>query len=163
MDTKKYMSRPIREVIRNVALAIADGQADLDRNAVAIQKKLERSLTEAEGAEAAEALEPPHYQFSEVDVDLKTKMTIAAEPDLNEDGEERAVNPILSMGFQDQSSSSSSKEADVESNMTSKISFKIVPTAPPKSGGRPSTSGQRTESNQSNGDGSRSSSGGQGR
>lgn len=145
MDTKPYMSRPIREVIRNVALAIAEGQSDLNRNAVAVQKELERSLAGEDGS--AEALELPHYRFSEVDVSLNTTMSITAEPDLDEDGNHRATNPVLTAGFT-APSASSSKDADVEAEMTSKINFKIVPTSPPRPGRR---GGSRPSDGQSSG------------
>lgn len=144
------MARPLREVIRNVALAIAEGQADLDRNAVAVQRDLERAL---ENGDASDVLELPHYRFSEVDVDLEATLSIGAKPDRKGDeGEEEddreAYQPTLIAGLEEKPT----KKKTVNSQMTSKVKFKIVPTAPPKRDGgtgqgRTKTADQQTTSN----------------
>lgn len=151
METRKRMARPLREVIRNVALAIAEGQADLDRNAVAVQKELERAIKDGD---AEDALDIPHYRFAEVDVELEASLSISAKPEHRgdkknenaengEDGKKdvHVFKPTLVAGLDEKPR----KKKSVDSKMTSKINFKIVPTAPPKSeGGKRRARTQRT-------------------
>lgn len=127
MNIERRMTRPLSEVLRNVAAAVADSQTELDRNAIAVRQEIERAV---ENGELEHAIDAPWYKFSEVDIDLDLELEITGEPEVDDQGTVRAFKPMMmatpSMG-------SSKQKSEYEAELTSKVSAKIV-AIPPERG-----------------------------
>lgn len=92
MPTKQLLARPLREVLKNVTAAVTEGQADLDRNSIAVQ----RSIAEAiERGDLEYDLDATWFQFSEVDVDIKVALELAGREERDRDGRVRGYRPVM--------------------------------------------------------------------
>ena len=62
------VARPLADFVRDVGLAVAEGQQELDRHSLATQLDIDRDA--ADGT-IPHVFEAPWYRFAEVDVDMK--------------------------------------------------------------------------------------------
>jgi hypothetical protein len=92
MTTQEFFARPLREVIRNVATAIAEGQADLDRSAVAVQRELDEAI---ERGDLEYDLDASWFQFSAVETDVKVALSISGREERDDEGNVRGFRPVL--------------------------------------------------------------------
>jgi hypothetical protein len=92
MTTQEFLARPLKEVIRNVATAVAEGQADLDRSAVAVQRELDAAI---ERGELEYDLDASWFQFSEVETDVKVALSISGREERDDEGNVRGFKPVL--------------------------------------------------------------------
>ena len=120
------MTRPLSEVIRNVATAVADSQEELDRNAIAIRQEIERAV---ENGELDQAIDAPRYKFSEVGIDLDLELEITGEPETDDQGDVRAIRPVMMAT----PSTGSKRRSEYEAELTSQISATLVAVPPERS------------------------------
>lgn len=92
MSTNELLARPLKEVIRNVSSAVAEGQADLDRNAIAIQREIDEAI---ERGDLEYDLDASWFQFSEVDADVKVALSMSGRAERDSDGNVRGYRPVL--------------------------------------------------------------------
>lgn len=92
MATEDFLARPLKEVIRNVAAAVAEGQADLDRSAVALQRELDEAI---ERGDLEYELDASWFQFSEVETDVKVALSLSGREERDEEGTVRGFKPVL--------------------------------------------------------------------
>jgi hypothetical protein len=121
MPTEKFVSRPLSEVVRNVAGAVAQGQAELDRQSLATQRDIDRAYERGELDYPAEA---PWLRFSGVDVDLQVTLSIEGEPERDREGAVRAYRPrLVAKPLNARERSVTEYEADIAST----VKMQIVP------------------------------------
>lgn len=92
MSTNQLLARPLKEVIRNVSAAVAEGQADLDRNAIAVQREIDEAI---ERGDLEYDLEASWFQFSEVDTNVKVALSMTGRTETDSDGNVRGYRPVL--------------------------------------------------------------------
>lgn len=127
MDIERRMTRPLSEVLRNVATAVAESQTELDRNALAVRREIERAV---EAGELDHAIDAPWYKFSEVDLDLELELEITGEPEVDDQGEVRAFRPVM---MATPSTGSSTRRSEYEATLTSQVSARLVAVPPERS------------------------------
>lgn len=115
-------SREVGSLVRDVALAVAEGQRDMDRHSLATQRELDAA---AATGEAEYELAAPWYKFAEVDVDL----SLDVEVDLSEDAETEGgfYRPRI---FARPITTRERTRREVDSSLKSDVRFKIVPVPP---------------------------------
>lgn len=121
MSTKEFLARPLKEVIRNVARAVAEGQTDLDRSAVALQRELDEAI---ERGDLEYDLDASWFQFSEVETDVKVALSISGREERDEDGTVRGYRPTLN-AYPYNPRLKNSYDFDVEA--TTDVTLRIVP------------------------------------
>lgn len=92
MSTNQFLARPLKEVIRNVSAAVAEGQADLDRTAIAMQRELDEAI---ERGDLEYDLDASWFQFSEVDTEVKVALSISGREETDSEGNVRGYKPVL--------------------------------------------------------------------
>ncbi|WP_336360917.1 hypothetical protein [Haladaptatus sp. ZSTT2] len=121
MSTEEFVSRPLSEVVRSVAGAVAQGQAELDRQSLATQRDLDRAVARGDLDYPAEAA---WLRFSGVDVDLQVTLSIEGEPERDSSGTIRAYRPrLVAKPLHASERSVSEYEADIAST----VALQIVP------------------------------------
>lgn len=109
------------EVVRNVAMAVADGQAALDRRTAEVQRELEAA---AAAGDLPYAIDAPWYRFAEVDVDVELAVSVDAEVERDDSGKLRAYKPYLRATPLD---AGVKQTYDVDSELASTLSMRLVP------------------------------------
>lgn len=92
MSTNQFLARPLKEVIRNVAVAVAEGQADLDRSAIALQRELDDAIARGD---LEYDLDASWFQFSEVDTEVKVALSMSGREETDSEGNVRGYKPVL--------------------------------------------------------------------
>lgn len=125
MQSKKWQTRPLRETIREIAFAVAEGQAELDRSIIDLQ----RELTEAfERGEIDQPLTPQQFRFADVDIDLKMIVTQSVTPEKRPDDDQpRAYKPRINATLL---SPESRQRENLERELVSTVNTRIVPVPP---------------------------------
>ena len=121
MSTQHFLARPLREVIRNVATAVAEGQADLDRSAVALQRELDEAI---ERGDLEYDLDASWFQFSEVETDVKVALSMSGREERDDEGTVRGYKPVLT-AYPYNPRLKNSYDFDVDA--TTDVSLSIVP------------------------------------
>ena len=121
MSTQQFLARPLREVIRNVATAVAEGQADLDRSAVALQRELDEAI---ERGDLEYDLDASWFQFSEVETDVKVALSMSGREERDDEGTVRGYKPVLT-AYPYNPRLKNSYDFDVDA--TTDVSLSIVP------------------------------------
>jgi hypothetical protein len=114
-------ARPLADFVRDVGLAVAEGQAELDRNSLATQLDIDRAATEGR---LPHVLEAPWYRFGEVDVDMKLTVDTELQTRRSRDGT-TFYHPRLTV--QPAASGETTRETR---DLTSSVHFQIVPAPP---------------------------------
>ncbi|MFC7068376.1 hypothetical protein [Halobaculum lipolyticum] len=112
------------EVVRNIALAVADGQAALDRRTAEVQRELEAA---AAAGELPYAIDAPWYRFSEVDVDVELAVSVDAEVERDAGGTVRGYRPYVKATPLD---AGATRTTDVDAELASTLSMRLVPVPP---------------------------------
>lgn len=128
MSTEQWTSRPLKELIRTVAISVAEGQEELDRRAMRVQQELERAT---ESGELDVAMDASWLRFSEVAADLQLAVSIEGEEVRDDDGVVRAYRPTIGAT---PISPRTRSQFDIDAEMTSDVTLKIVPVPPERRG-----------------------------
>lgn len=124
MSTKDLLARPLGEVIRHVAVSVAEGQADLDRNSIAVQRSMDAAR---ERGELEYDLAASWFQFSGVEVDVSVALSIDGREERDRDGTLRGYRPVLSAApFSPRLQNTYEYDAEVASD----VALSIVPVPP---------------------------------
>ncbi len=121
MTSQELLARPLKEVIRSVATAVAEGQADLDRSAMALQRELDEAI---ERGELEYDLDASWFQFSEVETDVKVALSMSGREERDDDGNVRGFKPVLK-AYPYNPRLKNSYDFDVEA--TTDVTLSIVP------------------------------------
>lgn len=124
MTVEEWTSRPLKELIRSVAVSVAEGQEQLDRRAMRIQGELEQA---AEEGELDLELDASWLRFSEVEADLQVAVSVEGEEIKDESGTVRAYRPIIGAT---PVSPRTRSQFDVDREITSNVKLHIVPVPP---------------------------------
>lgn len=92
MPTNELLARPLAEVIRNVSAAVAEGQANLDRNSIAVQRDIDAAI---QRGDLEYDLSAPWFQFSAVDVDVTVALALSGREEVDRDGNVRGYKPVM--------------------------------------------------------------------
>lgn len=122
MSSRSVQSRPLRETLREIAVAIAEGQSEFDRTVVELQRELQAAY---ESGQLDRPMSPQRFTFAEVDVDLELIVSQTLEPESKPDeAEPRAFRPLVTATLL----APESRQTDsIDRTMTSKVSARIVP------------------------------------
>ena len=113
MSVERWHTRPLAEVVRELAAAVAEGQAELDR-----------TVGELARERAAEGAPPPTpYRFAEVDLDVRMSLSLHAKPE-ERDGDVRGYRPFLAAS---PLSPASREREEVDADVTSTVRARLVP------------------------------------
>lgn len=127
MKIERRMTRPLSEVLRNVATAVAKSQTELDSNALAVGREIERAV---EAGELDHAIDAPWYKFSEVGIDLDLELEMTGEPEVDDQGEVRALRPVA---MARPTSGGSRHRTEYEAELGAEVSATLVAVPPEKS------------------------------
>lgn len=122
MSTNSWETRPLRETIREIAVAIAEGQSEFDRTVVELQRELKQAF---ERGQLDTPLTAQRFTFAEVDVDLRLVVSQSREPE-TKPGEDqpRAYKPLINATLL----APESRQTDrIDRELTSTVSARIVP------------------------------------
>lgn len=92
MSSEQLLGRPLKEVLRNVTAAVAEGQTELDERAMALQEEIDEAI---EQGELEYDLDATWFQFSEVDVDAKVAISIEVREERDKRGNVRGYKPVI--------------------------------------------------------------------
>lgn len=120
-STNQLLARPLKEVIRNVSAAIAEGQTDLDRTAIALQREIDQAIA---SGDLEFDLDATWFQFSDVKTDVKIALSMTSHEETDSDGNVRGYRPVL-QAYPYNPRLKNSYDFDVEA--TSDVSLTIVP------------------------------------
>jgi len=135
---QELLNVPFGDMILQMAMAIAEGQSKLDRNAVEVAKFLAEEKVElpkieptAEGTEEfpliALGFYPPFYQFQESIIEVKMAITMATSTDFK-----LGVKAKVGWGpFAASVNASYSRKYDYKVEGSSLLRTKLVPVPPP--------------------------------
>jgi hypothetical protein len=113
MSVEQWRTRPLADVVRDLATAVADGQAELDR-----------AVADAAREAAQNGTPPPtSYRFAEVDLDVQLELSLAARPE-ERDGEKKGFRPFVAAAPVDPKDRQ--REA-VDTELTSSVRARLVP------------------------------------
>lgn len=132
------MARPLADFVRDVGLAVAEGQQELDRHSLATQVDIDR---DAEDGTIPHVFEAPWYRFAEVDVDMKIHVDTELETRRTR-GDTAFYHPRLTVRPAEPGSDDGSDHAEA----TSSVQFRIIPAPPnlpPERGDDDSPDGDR--------------------
>jgi hypothetical protein len=136
------ITRPLWHVIRDVGLAVAQGQHELDDELLDTYR--------AHAAEGGPDLETPWYRFAEVEVDLELHFHTVGEfdpppPDTPRVAYEGGTKPLQYGLVAAPATPPDAAFSETERSGSSRIRFRIVPVAPPTRSGDGARSGPRTD------------------
>lgn len=124
MTTERWLARPMKEVIRNVARSVAEGQEELDRRAIATQKEIDRAV---EAGELDYDVDASWLRFSDVNVDLRLAVTLEGREEVDDEGTVRAYKPVIGVS---PLNARAKAEYDLEADLASDVSVRIVSVPP---------------------------------
>lgn len=124
MPTNDILARPLGEVISSVSVAVAEGQADLDRHSIATQRAMDEAKSRGE---LDYDLEASWFQFSAVDVDVSVALSLSGREEHDETGAVRGYRPVLN-AYPYSPRLKNTYGVDVEA--TSDVTLSIVPVPP---------------------------------
>lgn len=113
MTVERWHARPLAEVVKELAVAVAEGQAELDRSVGELAR--ERSV---------EGTPPPTpYRFAEVDLDVRMSLSLHAKPE-ERDGVVGGYRPFLAAS---PLSPAARERGEVDADVTSTVRARLVP------------------------------------
>jgi len=124
MSTEQWASRPLKEFIRSLAVSVAEGQEELDRRTMRVQRELERA---AESGELDVQMDASWLRFSAVEADLQIAVSIEGEEIRDDSGTVRGYRPKLGATPVNPRSRS---QFDIDAEMTSEVTVRMVPVPP---------------------------------
>ena len=125
MPTEPWLSRPLKEYIRTVAFSVAEGQEELDRRSMRIQRRIDEQIAEGE---LQYDLDASWLRFSEVEADLEMTLSIEGEEITDpETREVRGYRPIVSAT---PLSLRAKNEYDLDAEIASEVRLRITPVPP---------------------------------
>lgn len=122
MPAEQLLSRPLHEVVRNLSIAIAEGQTELDRRTISLQKEMQQAV---ESGELDYVLETPWYRFSEVDLDVTFELTLKGTEEVDEGGTVRAYRPMLVA----RPTKPQQASRDYDAELGTDVSIRLIPTS----------------------------------
>ncbi|OKY78701.1 MAG: hypothetical protein BTN85_1198 [Candidatus Methanohalarchaeum thermophilum] len=125
MVNKEMISRPLKEIIREIAIAVAEGQESLDRRSIETQKEIDRAIREGE---IDHDLDAAWLRFSDVDVDLNVAFSLEGKKEIDRKGKGRSLYRLRIGAAPINPSITETTEYDLEAS--SKVKFNIVPVPP---------------------------------
>ena len=124
MPAEEWTSRPLKELIRTVALSVAESQEELDRRAMRVQRELERAAADGE---LDLEMDASWLRFSEIEADLQMAISIEGEEVRDDQGRVRALRPVVTAA---PVSPRTRSQFDIDAEMTSDVKLTIVPVPP---------------------------------
>jgi|GEM_PF-332143 len=125
MSMPASATRPVRETIRELAVAIAEGQSELDESVLDLQRELTRKYEEGE---LDRRLMAQQFRFADVELDLRLVVTRSMEPETRpNEASPRAHYPQLNATLL---SPESRQRESLERELVSTVSARIVPVPP---------------------------------
>lgn len=119
-----WTSRPLKELIRTIALSVSESQEELDRRTMRVQRELERA---AAAGELDFDMDASWLRFSEVEADLQVAVSIEGEEIRDDQGTVRAYKPVIGAT---PLSPRTRSQFDVDAELASDVSLRIVPVPP---------------------------------
>jgi hypothetical protein len=125
MPTDELVARPLKEFIRAVAFSVAEGQEELDRRSMAVQRAIEGEI---EDGSLDYDLDASWLRFSEVEADLELTLSIEGQEVRDPETDRvRAFRPVVSaMPL----SHRTRDEYDVDAEIASEVRLRITPVPP---------------------------------
>lgn len=125
MPTDEWVGRPLKEFIRTVAFSVAEGQEELDRRSMAVQRAIEGEI---EDDTLSYDLDASWLRFSEVEADLEMTLSIEGQEIRDpETDEPRGFKPVVTaMPL----SHRAKEEYDVDAEVASEVRLRITPVPP---------------------------------
>ena len=125
MPTDEWVARPLKEFIRAVAVSVAEGQEELDRRSMAVQRAIEG---EVEDGALNYDLDASWLRFSEVEADLELTLSIEGREIRDPETDRvRGFEPVVSaMPL----SRRATEEYDVDAEVASEVRLRITPVPP---------------------------------
>jgi hypothetical protein len=124
MTGDRWLSRPLAELVRSVAVSVAEGQEALDRRSARTQRELEAATAAGELEYAADA---SWLRFSEVEADLRLAVSMDGEEITDDSGTVRGYRPTVSATPLDPRTRT---VGDVDVDLASNVRFRLTPVAP---------------------------------
>ena len=124
MPVERWTSRPLKELIRTVALSVSESQEELDRRAMRVQQELDRAV---EAGELDTNLDASWLRFSEVEADLQVAVSIEGEEIRDDQGTVRGYKPVIGAT---PLSPRTRSQFDVDAEIASDVTLRIVPVPP---------------------------------
>lgn len=113
MSVEQWRTRPLADVVRDLATAVADGQAELDR-----------AVADAAREAAVDGTPPPtSYRFAEVDLDVRLSLSLAARPE-ERDGTQKGFRPFVAAAPVDPGDR---QRESVDTDLTSTVRARLIP------------------------------------
>ena len=125
MPSEPWLSRPLKEFVRTVAVSVAEGQEELDRRSMRVQREIEGAI---ESGELDYDLDATWLLFSEVEADLEVTLSIEGEEITDPDtGKVRGYRPTVSAT---PLSIRAKNEYDLDAEIASEVRLRIAPVPP---------------------------------
>lgn len=125
MPTEQWLSRPLEEFIRTVATSVAEGQEELDRRSMRVQREMDRQVA---AGELDYDLDASWLRFSQVEADLE--MTLSVEGEEITDPESGAVRGFRPVVAATPLSVRAKNEYDIDAELASEVRLRIAPVPP---------------------------------
>ncbi len=125
MPTEAWLSRPLKEFIRTVAVSVAESQEELDRRSRRSQRSIDRAVSEGE---LEYDLDASWLRFSEVEADLEVVLSIEGREIT--DPETNAVRGYRPMVRATPLSVRAKREYDLDADIASDVRLRITPVPP---------------------------------
>lgn len=125
VPTDEWVARPLKEFVRTVAFSIAEGQEELDRRSMAVQRAIEGEI---EDGTLDYDLDASWLRFSEVEADLEMTLSIEGQEIRDPETDRvRGFKPVVSaMPL----SHRANEEYDVDAEVASEVRLRITPVPP---------------------------------
>ncbi len=125
MPTEAWLSRPLKEFVRAVAVSVAEGQEELDRRSRRSQREIDRAISEGE---LEYDLDASWLRFSEVEADLEVMLSIEGEEIT--DPKTHAVRGYRPTVGATPLSVRAKREYDIDADIASEVRLRITPVPP---------------------------------
>lgn len=125
MATEPWLSRPLKEYIRAIAISVAEGQEELDRRSLRVQREIEREI---EDGSLTYDLDASWLRFSEVEANLEVSLSVEGEEIVDPETDEvRAYRPTVGVP---PLNLRTKNEYDVDADLASEVTLQIAPVPP---------------------------------
>ena len=125
MPTDEWLARPLKEFIRTVAFSVAEGQEELDRRSMEVQRTIDRDI---ENGTLAYDLDASWLRFADVEADLEMTLSLEGQeirdPETNE---VRAYKPTVSAVPLNHRAAD---KYDLDAEIASEVRLRIAPVPP---------------------------------
>jgi hypothetical protein len=128
MTAEKWLSRPLSEFIRTVAVSVAESQEELDRRSLRVQREIDR---ETAAGERPAGLDAAWLRFSEIEADLQ--VTLSLEGKEIKDPQTKTVRGYRPRISVQPARPTPKGKTEITSDITSDLRFRLTPTPPVRS------------------------------